>query len=220
MYQSLYENLQKRLSILALVCGLLSLVFYILHDFIGGLYYPGYDRMSQALSDLTALDAPSYAIAGGYSSIHGIFSIACCLLLCFVFSNAHKLLRVGVICFTAMHLVSAIGYSLFPLSGSGYDGSTQSFIHVYVVTIAVVALSILSLVIIAIGSFKDKSKLLGIFAIVALACMFFGAVGSGNIPHEYFGIVERFSTYSAVAFTAVLAVFGLFKNALKKAGNE
>jgi len=38
----------------------------------------------------------------------------------------------------AVHAVSAIGYSLFPLSGSGYDGSVQSFIHVYIVTVLVV----------------------------------------------------------------------------------
>ena len=216
MYQSLYENLLKRISIVAFICGLSSLVFYILHDYIGGLYYPGYDRMSQAVSDLTALDAPSYAISRSYSSIYGIFCIACCLLLCLAFGKAHKLLKLGVICCTVMQLVSAVGYSLFPLTGSGYDGSTGSFIHVYVLTVAVVALSILSLVLIAIGSFKDRLKLLGILAIIALACMFFGAAGSGSIAHEYFGIVERFSTYSAVAFTAVLAVFALFKNAAKK----
>ena len=79
--------------------------------------------------------------------------------------------------------------------------------HVYVITIAVVLLSIASLVVIAVGSFKDKRKKLGIMALIALGCMFFGAVGSNAFPKSVFGIIERFSTYSAVIFTVVLGVY-------------
>ena len=38
--------------------------------------------------------------------------------------------------------------------------------------------------------------------------MFFGAAGSGILPKSVFGIVERFSTYSAVVFTMVLGIYG------------
>jgi hypothetical protein len=41
--------------------------------------------------------------------------------------------------------------------------------------------------------------------------MFVGAVGSGNVPKEIFGIFERFSTYSAVVFTAILGIYGFRK---------
>ena len=127
--------------------------------------------------------------------------------ICVMLKGAQKSLRIGICLFTAMHGVSAIGYSLFPLSGSGYDGSVQSFIHVYVETILVVALSIVSLVLIAAGSFRDHRKGLGIISLAALACMFFGAAGSTILPKEIFGIVERFSTYSAVVFTGILGVY-------------
>ena len=58
-----------------------------------------------------------------------------------------------------MNFISAIGYALFPLSSSGFDG----IIHVYVLTAVVVLLSIISLIIIAVGSLKgeNKHKLLG-----------------------------------------------------------
>ena len=79
----------------------------------------------------------------------------------------------------------------------------------YVLTVLVVTLSIASLTLIAIGSFKNKNRLLGIIAIVALSCMFFGAVGSVNGPKATFGVLERFSTYSAVLFTGVLGAFGV-----------
>ena len=42
--------------------------------------------------------------------------------------------------------------------------------------------------------------------------MFIGAVGSANVSKDIFGIVERFSTYSAVVFTGILGIFGFKKN--------
>lgn len=198
---------EKNLCRIFCLCGVAGLVFYILHDVIGGMNYPGYQWMRQAVSDLTATDAPSYTIAGGFSHVYGIMSVVCCLFVCVLTQQRHRLTRLGVTLFVVMEFVSAVGYSLFPLSGAGYDGSAQSFIHVYIITTAVVLLSIVSLVLIAIGSFKDRRKALGICSIIALVLMFIGAVGSGLVPAEYFGVVERFSTYSAVVFCAVLGLF-------------
>lgn len=187
--------------------GVLGAVFYLLHDVVGAMNYPSYEWMRQAVSDLTATDAPSYLIAGGLSSVYGILSCVCCLFVCVLAARENKPFRWGIGLFTAMSFVSAAGYSLFPLSGAGYGGSMQSFMHVYIITTAVVLLSIVSLVLIAVGAFRGQKKLLGVLAITALAAMFVGAVGSANVPQDYFGLVERFSTYSAVIFTAVLGVF-------------
>ncbi len=194
--------------------GVLGIIFYLLHDIIGGMNYPGYNPAAQAVSDLTATDAPSFVTANGLSSIYGIFTCLCCTLICILVKNEKKSLRLGVYLFAIMNFVSAIGYSLFPLSSSGYDGSVQSFIHVYIITILVVLLSIVSLILIAVGAMK-KYRLLGILAIIALVLMFVGAVGSGNVPKEMFGIFERFSTYSAVVFAGVLGIFGFNLKAKK-----
>lgn len=197
------------INYLALFSGIVSAVFYLLHDIIGAANYPGYNWTSQAVSDLTATDAPSFAIAGGLSHAYGIFSCLCCALLCIIVQTSkQKSLRLGIYLFAIMNAISAIGYSLFPLSGAGYDGSVQSFIHIYIVTIAVVLLSIVSLILIAVGAFKTKRKALGYLAIAALVLMFIGAVGSGNVPQDIFGVFERFSTYSAVVFTSILGVYG------------
>ena len=123
-----------------------------------------------------------------------------------------KTFRLGIYLFSLMNGISAVGYALFPLTSSGYDGSIKSFMHVYVVTAIVVLLSIISLILIAAGSFKEKNRLLGFLAITAFACMFFGAVGSTKLPKEIFGVAERFSTYSAVLFTAVLGVYGFISS--------
>ena len=193
--------------------GVISIIFYLLHDIIGAINYSGYNWMSQAVSDLTSTDAPSFVVASGFVTVYKILNCLCCALLCILIKNEDKkTLRLGVYLFSIMNFISAIGYALFPLSSVGYDGSMQSFIHVYILTTLVVISSIVSLVLIAIGSFKSKYKLLGISAIISLVLMFIGAVGSANVSKDIFGIVERFSTYSAVVFTGILGIFGFIKN--------
>ncbi len=194
------------LGLIAMISGLLAVLFYSLHDIVGAMCYPGYNPMSQAVSDLTAVDAPSFAIASGLSSVYGIFSCLCCVLLCVIMREQPKAIRIGIQLFTAMQFVSAIGYSLFPLSSAGYDGSIQSFIHTYVLTVAVVLLSIASLISLTIGGFRYNWRNLALFSIAAFLFMLAGAIGSNIVPMEYFGLVERFSTYSAVVFVGVLGI--------------
>lgn len=197
------KKLVRKLGVWTLVFGILAMLFYLLHDIVGAMHYPGYDPMTQAVSDLTAVDAPSYVVASGYTKIYGIFSCLCNVFVCLLMRDHRKPLRTGIYLITAMQFTSAVGYSLFPLTGSGYDGSFQSFMHVYVITAIVVLLSIVSLIFIAAGSFKEGKKLLGIFALITLAC-FFTAPVSAALP-SVFGIVERFSTYGSCVFTLVLS---------------
>ena len=203
----------KKTKLINWLClsGILSVIFYFLHDVIGAMNYSGYNWTSQAVSDLTAVDSPSFIIASGYVTVYKILNCLCCALLCILIKSENsKALRLGVYLFSIMNFISAIGYALFPLSGAGYDGTVQSFIHVYILTTLVVLLSIVSLILIAVGSFKgtDKHKILGILAIISLVLMFIGAVGSASVPKEIFGVVERFSTYSAVVFTGILGLYG------------
>lgn len=201
---------KKLINWLAL-SGIFSIVFYLLHDIVGAMNYPGYNWMSQAVSDLTATDSPSFVVASGFVTVYKILSCLCSALLCILIKNEKKKsLRLGVYLFSIMNFISAIGYALFPLSSSGFDGSVQSIVHVYVLTALVVLLSIISLIIIAVGSLKgeNKHKLLGILAIISLILMFVGTVGSQSAPKEIFGIFERFSTYSAVIFTGILGLYG------------
>ena len=209
---------KKKLINYLCLSGIISIIFYLLHDVIGSLNYPGYNWMSQAVSDLTATDSVSFIEANKYVTIYKIFSCLTSALICILIKNEDKkTLRLGVYLFSIMNFISAIGYALFPLTSSGYDKSIGSFIHVYILTALVVFLSIISLVLIAVGSLKgkEKHKILGICAIISLILMFVGAVVSANVPKEIFGIFERFSTYSAVIFTGILGLYGFNKGEIK-----
>ena len=97
---------------------------------------------------------------------------------------------------------------MFALSDAGKDiAGVQEVMHM-VVTAIVVLLSIVSLVLLIIAGCKDKKvRSIGIWAIVALAMMFMGPIGMAAFPPEYFGVFERFSTFAAVGYNAVLGVY-------------
>ncbi len=189
--------------------GVLSFASYAAAVLFSPLAYPGYDWMSQAVSDLSAANAPSKVLWSQLSSLYGICGIICLVLVCvFVQEKLNRILRVGIYTFTIMNGVSFVGYTLFPLSASGYAGTIQDIMHVYLVTVLVVLLSVVSLVMIMIGGFRGRRyRSLATWASIALGMMFVGAIGTGLAPSAYFGIFERFSTFSASGFTMVLGVY-------------
>ena len=187
--------------------GVLSLISYTAAVIFSPLAYPGYNPMAQAVSDLSAANAPSLALCNQLSAFYNVCEVVCVTLVCVGLQGQKtKLLRTGIYLFAAMEWISAVGYRMFPLSNSGYAGLFQDVMHM-VVTALVVLLSIVSLTIIIIAGIKDKGCLsYGICAGIALAMMLVGALGMKLVPAEYFGIVERFSVFAATGFNASLGV--------------
>ncbi len=191
--------------------GLIALLSYAAAVVFSPLAFPGYDWMAQAVSDLSADSAPSRTLWNHLAALYGVCSVVCvtCVSI-FVSENrtSTRLFRLGVYLFAAMNWVSNVGYAMFPLSDSGKEiASLQETMHM-VVTVLVVLLSVASLaLLIASGFRKGGLKGIGIWAAVALGCMLVGAFGQGLVPPEYFGLVERFSVFSAVGFNAVLGLY-------------
>lgn len=197
--------------------GIISLLSYAAAVMFAPLAYPGYDALSQAVSDLSADTAPSRVLWNRLASLYMPCGIVCCTLCAIeAAGNPKRSLRIGVILFAVMNWISAVGYAMFPLPNSGKPEGFQETMHL-VVTAAVVILSIVSLAFIIYGGLNKKTlPSLGIWAAAALGAMFLGAVGTGVLPSEYFGIPERFSVFSASGFNAVLGVY-LFRGKLRTA---
>lgn len=189
--------------------GILSFLSYTLAVVFSPLAYPGYDWKSQAVSDLSAANAPSVDLWNQISSLYALCGIVSVTLVSvFVSKRLNKSLRSGIYIFAIMNWISAIGYAMFPLSTSGFGGTFQDIMHVYVITSTVVILSIISLLLIMVGGYRKKQyPSLAIWATVSLTLMFAGAIGTAVAPKELFGIFERFSVFSAVGFNAVLGLY-------------
>lgn len=187
--------------------GVVSLLSYTAAVIFSPLAYPGYAWTAQAVSDLSAANAPSLALWNQLSSFYNVCEVLCVTLVSIgIGGRKTKLLRVGVYIFAAMEWVSAVGYRMFPLSESGYGGAFQDNMHL-ICTALVVTLSIVSLTIIIIAGARNKNcRSYGICAGIALAMMLIGALGMKIVPQEYFGIVERFSVFAATGFNAALGI--------------
>ena len=204
-------------------CGLLgvaALLSYTAAVVFSPFAYPGYNWMAQAVSDLSAANAPSLSLWNRLSSIYNVPALVCAMMVCAgIQGRGSRLLRLGIYLFTAMEWISAVGYSMFPLSDSGYAGTFQDQMHI-LSTVFVVLLSIVSLILLMIAGGKDRTyRIYGIFAGIALGMMLVGAFGMNIVPKDYFGIVERFSVFAAVGYNAVLGV-ELFRMDFKHANNE
>lgn len=188
--------------------GIISLISYVLAVIISPMAYPGYNWMEQAVSDLSADNAPSKALWDQLSALYGscgIVSVTCVSV--FVADNrvSSRLFRTGIYLFAIMTWVSEVGYRMFPLVDVGKEiASFQEVMHI-VVTALVVLLSITSLLVLIIAGFRQSEvRTLGRLAAIALAMMMIGAIGTGIAPPQYFGIVERCSVFAATGFNGIL----------------
>ena len=197
--------------------GVVSFLSYTAAVVFAPLAYPGYSWMAQAVSDLSAANAPSLALWNQLSALYNVCEVVCVTAVCIGMQGQKtKLLRSGIYLFAIMEWISAIGYRMFPLSGSGYAGAFQDVMHM-AVTALVVLLSIVSLtVIIAAGAKSRDCRSYGVCAGIALAMMLVGAMGMKLAPAEYFGVVERFSVFAATGFNAALGIHLFCRNPKSK----
>ena len=188
------------------IFGLLSLLSYTAMVVFSPLAYPGYDWLSMAVSELCAEGAPSEALASQLNALFGPCAIVSIMAVCIGIAGCpYKLLKAGIYCFAAMEWTTNIGYTLFPWVNGAPASHPQNVMHL-VVTVLVVVLSLAALVLVALGAKGKRLKALRIGAAVCLIAMLMGPAGTALLPKAVFGLFERFSTFSAVAFNALLGV--------------
>ena len=198
------------------ICGIISLLSYTAMVVLSPLAYPGYDWLSMAVSNLSAVGAPSAELAKQLNALYGPSGLVSIMAVCVAVQNCRsKLLRIGIYFFAAMEWISDVGYKLFPWVADADAAHPQNVMHL-IVTILVVVFSLGALVLVMIGSKKEGMKSLLIWSSICLAAMLLGPIGTGVMPKAVFGLFERFSTFSAVIFNAVLGTFLL----LGKFGQE
>ena len=191
--------------------GVVSFLSYTVAVVFAPLAYPGYNRMAQAVSDLSAANAPSLMLWNQLTALYSVCEVVCVTAVCIgIQGQKTRLLRFGIYLFAVMEWASAVGYRAFPLSDSGYAGAFQDVMHM-VITALVVLLSVVSLTVIIIAGAKGRDcRSYGVCAAIALGMMLIGAVGTKIVPAEYFGIAERFSVFAATGFNAALGIHLFF----------
>ena len=193
--------------------GVVGLLSYTAAVLFAPLAYLGYDWMAQTVSDLSAESSPSRTLWNQLAALYNICGLLCVMMVCVYISERKawsRTVRLGIYLFAVMNWVTAVGYSMFPLTDAGNPNGFQNIMHL-VVTVAVVVLSIVSLVMIFDGGWRKKAcRSLGLYAAAALLLMLVGGIGVNVAPKEYLGLLERFSLFAVTGFNAVMGIY-LFK---------
>lgn len=189
------------------ICGLISLLSYTAMVVFSPLAYPGYDWMTMAVSDLGAAGAPSATLASQLNALFGPCAVVSIMAVCVaVAGKKSRVFRWGIYLYAAMEWLCNVGYTCFPWVAGADSSHFQNRMHL-AVTVLVVVSSLAGLIMIGIGAGKENLKSLRIWAFVCLAAMLIGPMGTSLLPPSVFGLFERFSTFSAVVFNAVLGMY-------------
>lgn len=190
----------KKLEKLLMPLGMLGVLSYLTHTFLGNLLWDEYNPITMDISSLTAAGAPNAGMLRIFTTVYGI-----CLIL-FVIGMVIKSFRkyntqiiIGYIILLVMEVISLFGYALFPLEGDKTVMTFQNLMHI-IVTVIVVLTTIAFGFILAVGYLKqEKTKKMGRFVLfMAFIITIMGVInpigmGSGlNI----LGVTERLVIYS------------------------
>jgi hypothetical protein len=191
------------------LCGIVSLPLYLAIDILGGMRYPGYRFTSQGISELMAIGAPSERIVDPLFLAYGVLTLAFGVG---VFregaSRSGALQAVGGL-LIGYACLGFTGPTLFEVHPRGTDTLASAAPHI----ILTAALVLFMLLAIGCGAFALGRQ----FRVYSFAT-FLAIVALGVIEGQYgarlvagqetpgFGIVERITIYSSLAWVAVLAV--------------
>lgn len=176
------------------VFGMLGAAAYAFHVVLGGFLWKGYSHLMQPISDLTAQGAPDRELLTWITGVYAVFSI---IFAVSAFMYVRKLkvrtLTTGFVLFILMHIVSA-SYNFFPEDLPGAAVTFRGIMH-WIVTGAVVPLTILSVLLIGLGFRKIRDfRGYGIYSIVTSAILFTAGGTTVFILSQgldYFGLFER-----------------------------
>jgi hypothetical protein len=190
-----------------LICGILSSLLYAGTDILGGMLWKGYSFTSQAVSDLSAIGAPSRPFVVPFFTIYDVLFIAFALGVWGLAGQKRALRSIGgllvglgVINFVAIFTPEHLGEAAATLANTMH------------ITLAGVT-SLLILLQIGSGAFAfgKRFRLYSVGTLLTLLVVgvltWLGAAQLvANQPSPWLGVTERILIYGYMQWVAVLAV--------------
>ncbi len=194
--------------------GMIAVILYFSHTILGNLLWKEYNLVTTDISSLTADGAPNAQLLRLITLFYSIFIILMVFgLVIKAFKSYNRLLKAGFIILLVMQLTSAIGYSLFPLTGDKTDMNFQNMMHI-IVTVIVVFSTITFSFLVAFGYIKQEhTKKLGMITLVfAIFVTLFGLFNpiSMGMQLNILGLTERLVIYTIQAFMFILSYYYTF----------
>jgi hypothetical protein len=193
-----------------LICGALVLPSYVAMYLIGGALRPGYNHISDSVSELLTPGAPNkpllVVIQLAYATLHILFGLG---VLGFVQAadGTQTLGAIGAWMIVLLGVVT-VGTAIFPQDPEDAPPTTPGRVHVVLVFGGLVPLSLLSTLLL--GIWSAGAGLPGWFDVYSyvtvVAIVVMGGLGGAAMKTEYGGLVERVAAIVTQQWLFVLAL--------------
>lgn len=190
-----------------LVCGILSSLLYVGTDILLAMRWQGYSYTSQAISELSAIGAPTRPLWIAMSFLFNPLLIAFGIGVWGSAGGKRSLRVTGIL--LAVWGVLGFVWLFFPMHLRGAIGSTTDTMHLILAGVTVLLMTVF----IGFGS-GARGKWFRLYSILTiLAMLVFGALVSlqaprvaAQLPTPWMGVMERVSVYVPMLWVMVLAI--------------
>lgn len=190
-----------------LACGIAAPVIWVSIDIVAAMMTEGYSYTSQAISELSAIGAPSRSLVQAVVLVYNPLAIAFGVGV-WMGSSGRRALRVTAVLLVALAAVGLL-WPFAPMHARGTEFGLTDVLHIVLATVTVVS----TLLIVGIGSVSfgtpfrlySWATLLALLIFGALTYLYAPAVAAGQ-PTPGMGLYERINAYGSLLWMAVLAV--------------
>jgi hypothetical protein len=196
-----------------LICGILASLLYVATDILAGMLWEGYSFSSQAISELSAIGAPTRPLVVTLGIIYDVFLIAFGLCVWVIVGGGQRRRGALRLIGGVLVVIGAIGFVWAPLFPMHLRGAEMTFTDTMHWAIAgVVVLLILVMITLGAIAYRRWFRLYSIGTLVTLLVvgMWSIFVGGAQIAAEhstqFFGLMERITVYGYLVWVAVLAI--------------
>ena len=190
-----------------LICGILSSLLYVGTDILAGMLWEGYSFINQAISELSAIGAPTRQLTAPLLTIYIVLVIAFGLGV-WRSAGRNRALRVTGGLLIIIGLVG-LAWTPFPQHLGEPLSSFANTMHSIFAGIQVV----LTLLAIGFGAvaYRNWFRLCSIgtistLLIAGVVAFWMAATQGGITPPHWFGLIERINVYGYDLWMAVLAI--------------
>ena len=188
-------------------CGLISSLVYLASDVVGALNYPRYDYAGQAISEMSAIGAPTKELLAPF---YLVYSILFTLFAAGVWIAAGRRRALRWTAGFMLLLASlGIGWTLFPMNMRGHPLTFTDTMHLVMGALSTSVL--LATMIAAMAAFGPRFRIYT--AITMLVMLVFGYLTTLDVPRvaaglptPRLGLNERINFLAWLLWMAVLSV--------------
>ncbi|HWQ89295.1 MAG TPA: DUF998 domain-containing protein [Desulfitobacteriaceae bacterium] len=204
---SLFDRQTTALGKVLLLCGILSSLLWISGDIVASIQYEGYSFVSQSISELSAIGAPTRSLLFPLGIIYEILLFTFGLGVLTTGGRKRAQRFTGILLMT--HAIVGLVSVFFPMTLRGGELTISDIMHIIFYTL----IPLIILLTVGFGA-NIHGKRFRIYSIVTILiliiCWVLTAMASPRIaaglPTPWVGIYERLNVYGYMQWVLVLAI--------------